>query len=352
MIRILIVEDSTTTRQFLSSLLRTDPEVQVVGEAKNGLEAVEQTKALRPDVVAMDIDMPVMNGFEAAKRIMSETPTPIVIISNSLNVREVQVALQALKAGALTVLAKPNGSTTPENELECSSFVSTLKIMSQVKVVGHWPDLSREKGQPGSQRAPRTLPNGKKAKVVAIVASTGGTVALNRIFSELPGNFPVPILVVQHMAAGFMSGCATWLDVNSSLRVKVGEEGETLAPGTVYLAQDNLHMGVNGQDMIQYSSADPIENFRPSGTFLFESAAKAYGSSTLALVLTGMGSDGVAGLKSVYEAGGWVMAQDEKSSIIYGMPDEAVKSGWTNTVLPLAEIAPWLMEMIGAGVTL
>jgi two-component system chemotaxis response regulator CheB len=323
--------------------------MEVVGGAKNGLEAVEQTKLLHPDIIAMDIDMPIMNGFEAAKRIMTETPTPIVIISNTLNVREVQVALQALKAGALTVLVKPGGPGTPEYESEGATFISTLKMMSQVKVVGHWPDQSMRNHTPYPGEGLTCLPNDKKCRIVAIAASTGGPVALNRIFSDIPGSFPVPILVVQHMSNGFMAGCATWLGENSSLKVKVGVDGEPLAPGTVYLAGPNRHMGVSPHFNLEYSSATPINSFRPSATYLFESVAKVYGASTLAIVLTGMGSDGVAGLKAVKEAGGWVLAQDQASSVVYGMPEEAFRSGYTDKVLPLTAIAPWLMEMIFSG---
>ena len=349
MIRVLLAEDSTTTRQFLVSILGDDPEIQVVGEAKNGLEAVELTQNLRPDVVAMDIDMPEMNGFEASKRIMAQIPTPIVIISSSMNVGEVRVALQALTAGALTVLKKPGGPGAEGNEEDQPRFISTLKLMSQVSVVGHWPDQSRAKQAPTGEVFSRILPEGNRGRVVVIVASTGGPTALNRIFSALPGNFPAPILVVQHMTAGFMAGCATWMNENSSLRVKLAEEGEALTPGTVYLAGDDRHLEVSAHSTVHYSNAEPLEGVRPSATLLFESAAKVYGASTLALVLTGMGSDGVAGLKTVKEAGGRVIVQDEASSIIFGMPAEAVKSGYTDWVLPLAEIPSRLIEMIPAG---
>jgi two-component system chemotaxis response regulator CheB len=334
MIRVLVVEDSTTTRQLLISILGEDPEIQVVGEAKNGLEAVELTGILKPDVVAMDIEMPEMNGFEATKRIMVEDPTPIVIISTSRNVREAGVAMQALKAGALTVLKKPGGPGSPDNLEEKSKFVSMLKTMSHTQI----PE--KFLGQ---------LPEGKRGRVVAIATSTGGPPALNRIFSELPGDFPAPILVVQHMLKGFMNEFASWMNGNSSLRIKVAAEGEELASGTVYLAGYDRHLGVSDRSTLFYSSDEPIGSFRPSGTFLFESVAKAYGPSALALVLTGMGSDGVAGLKAVKEAGGRVIAQDQASSVIFGMPGEAIKTGYTDMILPLEEIAPRLMEMISLG---
>ncbi|HTC19910.1 MAG TPA: chemotaxis-specific protein-glutamate methyltransferase CheB, partial [bacterium] len=335
MVRVLLAEDSSTTRQMLVSLLLEDPEIQVVGEAKNGLEAVDMARNLRPDVIAMDIVMPEMDGFEATKSIMTHIPTPIVIISNVVNVREIQVSLQALKAGALTVIKKPGGLGGGENDTDRSIFVSTLKIMSQVKLVRLWSDTAKEPKARPRRAFPKAFPDGKKGRVVVIAASTGGPAALNRIFSELGGNFSAPILVVQHMAPGFITGCASWMNGNSSLRVKVGEEGESPDPGTVYLAGDNRHLGVSALPALAYTNTAPIGSFRPSGTCLFESAAKVYGSSTIAVVLTGMGSDGVAGLKAVKDAGGLVVAQDEDSSIVFGMPGEAIKSGYTDMIVPL-----------------
>jgi two-component system chemotaxis response regulator CheB len=224
-----------------------------------------------------------------------------------------------------------------------------LKTMSQVKVVRHWPERHKIKDTQIPEKFLGQLPEGKRGRVVAIATSTGGPPALNRIFSELPGDFPAPILVVQHMLKGFMNEFASWMNGNSSLRIKVAAEGEELASGTVYLAGYDRHLGVSDRSTLFYSSDEPIGSFRPSGTFLFESVAKAYGPSALALVLTGMGSDGVAGLKAVKEAGGRVIAQDQASSVIFGMPGEAIKTGYTDMILPLEEIAPRLMEMISLG---
>lgn len=349
MIRILVADDSPTSRQWLVSILREDPDIQVVGEAKDGLEAVELTLKLQPDIVSMDIVMPEMDGFEATKRIMAVIPTPIVIVSNISNVREIRVTFQALKVGALTVIKKPGGPGAVDNEKDSSIYISTIKIMSQVKLIRHGRDPSLEKKPPIRRIISTKFPEGKRGRVVAIAASTGGPEALNRIFSELPGNFPAPILVVQHLPDGFLHGCATWMNENSSLRVKVAEEGEFPEPGTVYLAGNGAHLGVSDQSTLVSSYTDPVGGFRPSGTYLFESAAKVFGSSTLAMVLTGTGSDGVAGLKSVKEAGGWIMAQDEESSVVFGMPGEAVKSGHVNLVLPLPEIAPLLLQIMSSG---
>jgi two-component system, chemotaxis family, protein-glutamate methylesterase/glutaminase len=347
MIRVLVAEDSTTTRQLLVAILRGDPEIEVVGEAKNGLDAAEMTGRLRPDIVAMDIDMPEMNGFEATKRIMIENPTPVVIFSSSQNVGEVQTGLQALKVGALTLIKKPCGLGTELTEWEHSQFIAILKSMARVKVVRHWPEQPEVK-TPVVSYAGKPI-QGIQRGIVAIGASTGGPAALNRLFSELPENFPLPILVVQHMAEGFVTGCATWMSGNSPLHIKVAEEGEKPLAGTVYLAGDGHHLGLSHDFLLHYSKSEPILSTCPSATFLFQSAAKVYGAYTIALVLTGMGSDGAAGLKNIREAGGKIMAQDEESSVVYGMPAEAFKTGFVDWVLPLSGIAAKLTELVYQG---
>lgn len=342
MIRVLVAEDSVTTREFLVEIVRSDPEIEVVGEAKNGREALEMTKQLRPDVVLMDVQMPEMDGFEATKRIMVEAPTPIVLISASLDVREVEISMHALRAGALTVLPKPPGIASPGFEDAARQFVQTIKAMSQVKVVRHWPERGRQDASAGVRAATR----GTRARIVAITASTGGPAALNRLLSDLPGGFPVPILVVQHLSPGFLGGFAAWLNLTSSLKVKAAQDGESLLPGTVYLAPDNRHLGVSDRSTILLSEAAPIAGFRPSGTYLFDSVARTYGSSTLALVLTGMGQDGVEGLRRVREAGGRVIAQDETTSVVFGIPGAAVAAGCVDSVLPISAMALRLGELV------
>jgi two-component system chemotaxis response regulator CheB len=343
MIRTLVAEDSLTTRELLVSVLRSDPDVEVVGDAKDGLEAVELTQRLRPHVVTMDVRMPRMDGFEATRRIMVEAPTPIVIVSGSVDVREVEVSLHALRAGALTVLKKPAGPESPEFEEQARRFVDTVKAMSQVKVVRRWArPLARE-------RVPSPLArNGARARVVAIGASTGGPAALSRLLSDLPGDFPVPVLVVQHIAKGFMEGLAGWLNSAGALRVKIAEHGEPLQPRTVYLAPDDRHLGVAAdRGSLVVSKADPVGGFRPSATFLFESIARAFGTSATAVILTGMGQDGVAGLRVVREEGGRILAQDEETSVVFGMPGAAIAAGVVESIHPLGSLALRLQELAG-----
>ncbi len=341
MIRVLVVDDSATARALLVEILRNDPEFQVVGEAQNGAEAVALTQKLRPHVVSMDTRMPCMDGFAATKEIMITAPTPIVLVTASTEDRDVEVAMHALRAGALCVLQKPVGPPSPAFTDASQKLVATIKAMAQVKVVRHWR----------SAQSPRLPPRcgghtDARGALVAIAASTGGPAALQRLLSELPGDFPVPILVVQHISPGFAPGLAAWLNTTCDLAVKVAQQGEALAPHTVYLAPDHQHLGVLGQSTIVLSSTLPIRGFRPSGTFLFEAVARAFGASAVAVVLTGMGEDGVEGLRAIRQAGGRIIAQDRKSSVVFGMPGAAIAAGLADMTLALESISPRLVELV------
>ena len=341
MIRVLVAEDSVTFRLMLVEMLRSDPQIEVVGEASNGQEAIELTRRLRPDVVTMDIHMPVLDGFEATKQIMIHTPTPIVIVSGSLDPHDVEFSMYALRAGALALLPKPRGPASGDFDRITRGLTETVKAMSQVKVVRHWAPR-----QPVLTAAPPlALPSATRMRVLAIAASTGGPTALSRIFSNLRGDLHVPVLVVQHMSPEFIGGLAAWLNLTSALKVKVAEEGEPLAPGVVYLAPDNRHMGVSASLAIGLSSGPAIDGFRPSATFLFQSIAKVYGADSVALILTGMGRDGVEGLRTLYNAGGHIIAQDEETSVVFGMPGEAIAAGCTHCVLPLFQIPGYLGQL-------
>jgi two-component system chemotaxis response regulator CheB len=342
MFRVLVAEDSATARELLVAILRSDPELQVVGEASDGAEAVALAQRLRPDVVTMDIRMPRMDGFAATKEIMITIPTPIVIVTGSTKAREVEVAMHALRAGALAVLHKPRGPEAPAFEEAARQLVATVKAMAQVKVVRHWrPAPTRPGGTP-----PRAASATQRGRLVAIATSTGGPGALQGLLSGLPVDFSAPILVVQHITAGFTPGLASWLNSVCGLQVKVAEHGEALAPHTVYLAPDDRHLGVSPTATLLLSSAPPIGGFRPSGTFLFESAARAFGAAAIALILTGMGEDGVEGLRAVRQAGGRILAQDEESSVVFGMPGAAIAAGLADLVLPPEALASRLVELV------
>jgi two-component system, chemotaxis family, protein-glutamate methylesterase/glutaminase len=342
MIRVLIAEDSATVRELLRAIVGGDGGMTVVGEAGNGVEAVELTKALRPDLVVMDIAMPEMDGFEATRRIMVETPTPIVIVSARYDVHDVQVSMHALHVGALTAVPKPRGPQSAQFEDDAREFLAILRLMSQVKVVRRWRHR-RSSGVPVVTRADI------RPRVVAMAASTGGPAAIHQILADLPADFPVAILLVQHMSHGFMDGFAAWLDTAGPLRVQVASEGQPLEPATVYVAPDDLHLGIAQRSRIALAGAPAIHGFRPSANHLFASVADQFGRSAVGVILTGMGDDGCVGLAALRREGGRIVVQDEKTSVVFGMPGAAVEAGLADWTLPLPDIAPTLRALVTTG---
>jgi two-component system chemotaxis response regulator CheB len=345
-IRVLVAEDSITARELLVEILRSDPTgLMVVGEAKNGLEAVEMTRRLRPDVVTMDIRMPVLDGYEATRQIMAEAPTPVVIVSGR-DVLEVESSLEAVRAGALAVIEKPAGPGAADFEERARTLLENVRAMAGLKLVRRFPERPRTIAPAPRARAPGGTIG--RIRAVAIATSTGGPAAVQAIFSGLPAGFPVPILVVQHITKGFVGGLATWLGRGSRIRVKVAEADEPMVPATAYLAPDERHLGVGPSGRILISSAAAVDGFRPSGTFLFDSAARALGAAALGVILTGMGRDGVEGLARLKACGGRVIAQDEASSVVFGMPAAAIEAGLADEVVALEEVARRFVELSGA----
>jgi two-component system, chemotaxis family, protein-glutamate methylesterase/glutaminase len=343
MIRVLVVDDSPTARALLVEILHRDGEIQIVGEARDGIEGVELTQRLRPDIVTMDMRMPRMDGFAATKEIMIVAPTPIVIVTASMKEREVESAMQSLRAGAVALLRKPPGPESPDFEEACGKLIAMVKAMSQVRVVRHWrqpPERLASNPRPTNRPSPMPKP------VVAIAASTGGPAALHHVLSQFPGDFPAPVLVVQHNSPGFMTGLVNWLNAGCSVSVKVAAAGEPLQPRTVYFAPDDRHLGISDTGTLLLSDAPPVKGFRPSATFLFDSVARAFGASVFGVILTGMGEDGVEGLRTIRHAGGRIIAQDEASSVVWGMPGAAVAAGLAHVVLPLNAIPSRLLEFV------
>lgn len=328
--RVLVVDDSATSRALIIGALSDDPDLVVVGEARNGHEAIEMVHRLRPHVITMDIRMPGMDGFEATKRIMIEAPTPIIIVSGTYQHSDVALSMQAIRAGALTALAKPKGPHEPGFEESCRLFARTVKAMSEVKVV-------RRRIDPHSVPAPAPARARRAARVVAIGGSTGGPAALRSVIEGLPEDFNAPILVVQHLALGFLDGFARWLGAGAKLRVKIAVHQEPLRSGTVYVAPQERHLRVR-DSRVQVDAGPAVGGFRPAATTLFESVADAYGERALAVILTGMGRDGVEGLRALRDRSGFVIAQDESSSVVFGMPRAAIEAGVVDEILPLRKI--------------
>jgi len=343
-IRVLVAEDSPTARELIVAMLTSDPGITVIGEARNGLEAVEMAERLRPDLITMDVNMPELDGLEATMRIVGKVPTPIIIVSSQANESEVELSLEATRAGALMVLPKPASPNTPRFREQQAHLVAMVKAMSDVKVVRRWGASTPTRPEPAF--APQPTRSLRRPQVIAIGASTGGPAALRDVLHALPEDISVPLLVVQHISKGFVQGLANWLGANTSLEVVVATATEIACPGVVYIAPDDQHLGIDENGRIQLSSAPAIGSFRPSATHLFESAAAAYGGRVLGLILTGMGDDGVKGLRAIHAAGGLVVAQDEATSIVYGMPREATRAGIVNNVLALQDIAPFLVEAV------
>lgn len=354
MIRVLVADDSATARALLVALLSAEPDITVVGEARTGVEAVEMAMQLLPDLVTMDVHMPALDGIEATRQIMTRSPRPILVVSSAAGT-DVEMSLEATRAGALMVLAKPQGTAAPGHDADRRQLVSMVRALAHVKVVRRHGSTAT----PGAMSAiparratgaPRRDGEREAPALVAIAASTGGPAALRTILSALPASFPVPILVVQHIARGFASGLAHWLGGDSQLRVKLGELGEPALPGTVYIAPDDRHIGTRrdaaGDLRILLDAGPALGTFRPSATWLFRSCAEQVGRATVAVILTGMGDDGVAGLRELHGAGGRIFAQDEASSVIYGMPREAYRAGVVDQVIPLDDVARRLRELV------
>jgi two-component system, chemotaxis family, protein-glutamate methylesterase/glutaminase len=343
MIRVLIADDSPTARQLIRAILESDPELRVAGEARDGAEAVRMAEELAPDIVLMDVNMPVLDGLGATKEIMMRSPRPILVVSTVSSEREKDLSLSATQAGALLALAKPEGPGSARFREQSEQLVSMVRAMSTVKVVRHWRAAEPASGV----QRPLRPPSGK-VRMIAVAASTGGPAALRRILMDLPRDLPVPVLVVQHIAHDFTETFAEWLRGSSALHVKVAEHAEAAQPGTVYVAPDDRHLGLLRDGRLSVSREPPVGGFRPSATHLFESAGRVLRGDLIAVVLTGMGSDGADGLVTARRNGAYVVAQDEASSIVFGMAKEAIARGVVDAVLSLEQIAPSLCELVTA----
>lgn len=353
-IRVLIAEDSLVARELLVAILQSAPGLQVVGTARDGAEAVRLARRLKPDVITMDVHMPELDGFAATRQIMAEIPRPIVIISASLNKHERDMTFSALEAGALSVLEKPTMDDPPE---VYEALIKQVKLMSEVKVVRRWNiEEARRRGGEAEQgdvkNQSSNLPTGlrrngqTKIQLVAIASSTGGPGVLAKILSELPADFPAPILIVQHITPGFGAGLANWLNKQTALEVRLARHTDEPQAGQVLIAPDNYHMQINHLGLIALSQTPVEYGLRPSANVLFQSVARVYGSTALGIILTGMGSDGAEGLSAMRATGAATIAQDKDSCVVFGMPAVAIDLGAAEQILPADKIAAAMLALV------
>lgn len=345
MIKVLIVDDSNVFSDILTKILQSDIDIKVVGRAANGTEAVNLAERLKPDVITMDIQMPLMSGVEATEEIMRRHPTPIIILSSYVNKKEMNVCFDALKAGAVDVMEKPTGRTLLDYQEIEDDLIKRVKIAAGVKVFTH---LNLNKGltdiMPGVSKA--VAPKRQKTKIVVIGASTGGPIAINAILSAFQPDFSVPCVVVQHIAKGFLEGFVDWLAKECRIKVKICRQNERLESGVAYFPPEDHHMGFYKSGLIRLYNGQPENGHRPSITLIMKAAAEVYGSGVLGVLLTGMGKDGADGLKVIKAAGGRTIVQDEETSAVFGMPKEAIEKNAADYVLPIDRIAKQIVNMV------
>ncbi len=345
-IRVMIANDSPVELELLVHILHADPRFRVVATAGDGLQAVEVACRERPDVIAMDVHMPRLDGLGATRQIMERCPRPIVIVTVSASyLKEGVKSFRALEMGALTIVRTPPGMGDRDYTSAAHELVENLKYMSEVKVVRRWAERI-----PAPATPPRRVPvPAAPIRVVAVGASAGGPLAIQYVLANLPKNFPVPVLIVQHMASGFVEGFALWLQETTGLPVHVAVHGQQPLSGHVYLAPSDLHMGISPDGRIALSDAPPEAGLRPAIAHLLRSISAVYGSRAIGVLLSGMGSDGAAELKSMRQRGAFTIAQDKGSALVYGMPGEAVRLGAVSHELPLEGIPGLLVSLVEAG---
>lgn len=345
-IRVLIAEDSPVARELLVAILQNTPGLQVVGTARNGVEAVRLAKRLKPDVITMDIHMPEMDGLEATRQIMAETPLPIVMVTASINKREQELTFNALQAGALSLIDKPGMYDAPE---VIERLTNQVKLMAEVKVIRRWPKPAKPSTPPEpAGTSPLLIKNGAtKIQLVAIAASTGGPGILAEILGHLPADFPVPVLIVQHITTGFGQGLADWLNQQTPLQVSVAQHGDKPQAGQVLIAPDDYHMVIdNISRLIALSQEPPHQGLRPAADYLFNSVARIYGNRAVGVVLSGMGSDGAEGLMAIRKTGAPTIVQNKETCVVFGMPAVAIELGAAEQILPSNQIAAAITALV------
>ncbi len=355
-IKLLLVEDSPVVTIVLKRIFDSSPEIQVVGTASNGLEALELIPKVQPEVICTDLNMAPMNGLEFTQEVMKKYPLPILVISASVQVGDTQNVFQLLTAGALDVFPKPINGLVSDYARLGNQLIAKIKILSGVKVFTRHPKMVQTEDNKKIVKITQVPVHNYKLsnenvksptiKVLAIGASTGGPQALYAIISKLPANFPVPVICVQHISEGFLQGLVKWLACESKLQVKIAGLGELPQAGIVYLPPEKRHLELDSHGRFIYSQADKFAGHCPSITVTFKSVAKFYGRTAAGVLLTGMGRDGAEGMLAIAQLGGLTIAQDQATCVVFGMPKEAIALGAAQYVLPVSAIASLLLAKL------
>jgi two-component system chemotaxis response regulator CheB len=343
-IKVLIVDDSRVTRDLLAHIIGGAKGIEVFGVANDGQSALEllASAVQRPDVVVMDIHMPNLDGFETTRRIMETQPLPIIICTATADPQELAIAFRSMEAGAVACIEKPVSPTSPDFAARSENLLQNVRLMSEVKVVRRWP---RPRLAVAGGAAPQTRPN-EAARFVGIGASTGGPPVLQTVLSSLPKDFPVPLLIVQHIARGFLPGLVEWLNETTSLHVHIAAHAAVALPGHAYIAPDDFHLGVSAGNRLLLAREEAESGLRPAVSYLFRSLAQTCGGNVIGVLLTGMGKDGAQELKQLKDLGAFTIAQDRDSSVVHGMPGAAIALGAATQVLSADRIAGALIAQI------
>ncbi len=356
-IRVLVVDDSSVQRRMLVSLLELDGGFEVVGTASNGAEAVPMALRLQPDVITMDLRMPIMDGLAASEAIIEQAPIPILMVTSSVSKDDQRLVAKAIAAGVLAIIAKPNIHT------DTHEFLRMVRGISKVKVIRRKPQpkpapsalsrtviaepitlpFERRSSNSATRLSPAILPSSvSRVNVIGIASSTGGPQALEPLLTRLPADFPVPIIIVQHIVEGFAASLVEWLRPLCALHIDLAQIGSPVKPG-IWIAGGGSHLVVR-EGLFHSSMEMPVSGQRPSGTVLFRSLVREYRNNAIGVILSGMGDDGAAGLEMMQKAGAAILAQDEASSVIHSMPSSAIRKGVVHHVMPPLEIANTLID--------
>ena len=347
-IRVLLVDDSPLALEINRRMLAADPEIEVAGSAANGAQALELIPSLKPDVICTDLHMPGMGGLELTREVMVRHPLPILVLSVSVQATQKDNIFNILEAGAIDVVAKPRGGLDSDFDATARDLIKKIRIASGVVVIRQHARATaeaqqkapaREEARPARHISAPTAP-----KIIGIGASTGGPQALQAVLCKLPGEFPLPLVCVQHIAEGFMQGLVDWLAKLCRIKVRTALEGGEPLAGTAWFAREGRHLEIDERGRFRCSDADRGLGHRPSIDLALASLANYYGSGALGVLLTGMGADGAQGMLAIARAGGLTIAQDEASSIVFGMPKQAIEAGAARHILALDRIAAALIE--------